>query len=79
MQSYAENEFHLMGDYSDNVVAEILYEDKLEFLKTKIEEQIGGKYFVSNSVMKKLIDELDNDVDEYLDDIDYYGDNENDD
>lgn len=75
-ESYAENEFHLRGDSYDYIVDDIVREDKLNFLKGKLEKQIGKKYFVHKSTWENWIQELDNAVEEYNDSIEYYSNND---
>lgn len=68
IDSYSENLFHLSQNYSAEIVNQYTYDDKVDFLKKIIREQIG-EVFVSKAVLNSLIEEIDNAVENYFDDV----------
>ena len=76
-ESFAENEFHLSQQYDEKTIKSILEEDKIEFLKDEVVRQNSGDIKVGKRELKKLMQEVDDDYNSYLEEIDSYsGDDE---
>ena len=69
IDSYSENYFHLSQNYPEYIINEYTYTDKVNFLKKIIRKQIGENFFVSKAVLYSLIEEVDDDVKNYLEEI----------
>ena len=60
--SYADNQFILGQYYPKNMVNAMIYTDKVDFLSTKLQEELGKNVFVRKDEFKKLVSQLDTDV-----------------
>lgn len=66
IDSYSDKYENFIEIYSEDEVNQYVYPDKKKFLEKIIREQIG-EVFVSKTVLNSLIEEIDNDVENYLD------------